>query len=66
MAETILTVEDLKKYFPIESGIFKRTVGHVKAVDGVSFEIKKGGSLWTCRRIGLWKINDGPDDHAAD
>lgn len=42
MAETLLEVEGLKKYFPIKEGVFSRTVGHVKAVDHVSFAITKG------------------------
>ncbi|HDM70622.1 MAG TPA: ATP-binding cassette domain-containing protein, partial [Thermotogales bacterium] len=41
--EPLLRVENLKKYFPVKSGfIFERTVGYVKAVDGVSFEIRRG------------------------
>lgn len=35
----LLQVEGLKKYFPIKAGVFRRTVGWVKAVDGVSFEV---------------------------
>lgn len=42
---SILTVEDLKTWFPIKSGIIQRTVGYVKAVDGVSFNVKKGETL---------------------
>ncbi|MEI4832393.1 ABC transporter ATP-binding protein [Bacillus sp. FJAT-53711] len=42
MSEPLLEVKDLKTYFPISGGIFGRTVGHVKAVDGVSFTINKG------------------------
>jgi oligopeptide transport system ATP-binding protein len=46
MSETLLTVADLKVHFPIRRGLlFDRTVGHVKAVDGVSFEIKSGETL---------------------
>jgi oligopeptide/dipeptide ABC transporter ATP-binding protein len=37
---SLLKVEDLKTYFPIKKGLFRRTVGFVKAVDGVSFAIK--------------------------
>ena len=40
--ETILEIKSLKKYFPIERGFFRQVVGHVKAVDDVSFKIKKG------------------------
>jgi len=38
----ILVVEDLKTWFPIKSGIIQRTIGHVKAVDGVSFSVRRG------------------------
>jgi len=42
MSEPLLEVKNLKTYFPIKGGIFSRTIGHVKAVDGVSFTINKG------------------------
>ena len=42
---TVLKVENLKKYFPIKAGVFSKTVGNVKAVDGVSFTIDKGETL---------------------
>ena len=45
MAETLLEVVDLKKYFPISSGLFDKVVGHVKAVDGVSFALRSGECL---------------------
>jgi oligopeptide transport system ATP-binding protein len=46
MTEPLLRVSDLKVHFPIRHGIlFDRTVGHVKAVDGVSFEIPEGQTL---------------------
>ena len=38
----MLKVENLKKYFPVERGVFRRVVDYVRAVDGISFEIKKG------------------------
>ena len=41
----LLEVKNLKKYFPIHSGIFRRVTGHVRAVDDVSFYIKKGETL---------------------
>mgnify|MGYP000402407409 CR=1 FL=1 len=45
MSETILEVRDLKKYFPIRRGLLRKVVGQVKAVDGVSFSIRKGETL---------------------
>ncbi|MGC9140648.1 MAG: peptide ABC transporter ATP-binding protein, partial [Athalassotoga sp.] len=40
--QILLDVKNLKKYFPIKAGVFRSTVGWVKAVDDVSFYIKKG------------------------
>lgn len=59
MSDTILKVEGLKKYFPIKGGIFQRTVGQVKAVDGVSFEIKKGETLGIVGESGCGKSTTG-------
>ena len=42
----ILEVRDLRMYFPVKSsGIVRRTIGHVQAVDGVAFQLPAGGSL---------------------
>ena len=38
----LMVVKNLKKYFPIKSSFLKKTVGNVKAVDGISFKIKRG------------------------
>ncbi|HET6462254.1 MAG TPA: peptide ABC transporter ATP-binding protein, partial [Candidatus Krumholzibacteria bacterium] len=38
----LLRVENLSKYYPIRRGVLSRVVGHVKDVDGVSFEVKRG------------------------
>jgi len=53
--EPILEVEDLKVYFPIRRGVFRRTVGWLKAVDGVSFFIKKGETLGLVGESGCGK-----------
>jgi ABC-type oligopeptide transport system ATPase subunit len=39
MSTPILQIKGLKKYFPIEKGFIKHTVGNVKAVDGIDFEV---------------------------
>ena len=41
----VLEVKDLKKYFPIKNGMMQRQVGAVKAIDGVSFKIKRGTTM---------------------
>ena len=41
----ILMVNQLKKYFPIKGGLMSQTVGHVKAVDGVTFNLKRGHTM---------------------
>ena len=51
----LLTVEDLKTYFPIKKGLLRRTVGHVKAVDGVSFGITAGQALGLVGESGCGK-----------
>ncbi|MCX7382744.1 MAG: dipeptide ABC transporter ATP-binding protein [Alphaproteobacteria bacterium] len=45
MSETLLEVRDLKKYFPIRKGLLRRVAGQVRAVDGVSFMVRKGETL---------------------
>jgi len=57
--ECLVTVENLKKYFPIKSGIIKRATGNVKAVDGVSFQIKKGKVLGIVGESGCGKSTLG-------
>src|SRR3989338_4264292 len=44
-SETLLTVNHLKQYFPIRQGILRRVKGYVKAVDDISFDIKKGETV---------------------
>ncbi|MGH2828674.1 MAG: ATP-binding cassette domain-containing protein, partial [Actinomycetota bacterium] len=56
----LVAVEDLKVYFPIKSGlVFDRHVGDVKAVDGVSFDIKKGETLGLVGESGCGKTTVG-------
>ena len=56
---TILEVTDLKKYFPIKKGLFSRTVGHVRAVDGVSFSVEQGEVLGLVGESGCGKTTTG-------
>ncbi len=56
----ILEVEDLQMYFPVKSsGLLRRTVGHVQAVDGVSFEVPRGGALGLVGESGCGKSTTG-------
>ena len=56
----ILEVEDLKMHFPIKStGLIRRNVGAVKAVDGVSFAVEAGGSLGLVGESGCGKSTTG-------
>jgi oligopeptide/dipeptide ABC transporter ATP-binding protein len=59
-AKPILEVEDLKMYFPVKSsGLVRRTVGHVQAVDGISFQVPAAGSLGLVGESGCGKSTTG-------
>jgi peptide/nickel transport system ATP-binding protein/oligopeptide transport system ATP-binding protein len=59
-AAPILEVENLRMYFPVKSsGLIRRTVGHVQAVDGVSFQVPTGGALGLVGESGCGKSTTG-------
>jgi len=53
--QPMLIVRNLKKYFPIRGGTLQRKVGHVQAVDGVSFSVRKGETLGVVGESGCGK-----------
>ncbi|MBQ2110133.1 MAG: ABC transporter ATP-binding protein [Clostridia bacterium] len=55
----ILMVNNLKKYFPIKGGMISRTVGYVKAVDGVTFNLKRGTTMGLVGESGCGKTTCG-------
>lgn len=57
--DILLEVRDLKKYFPIRGGVFSRTVGHLKAVDGVDLKIRRGETFGIVGESGCGKTTMG-------
>lgn len=58
-SDTMLEVNNLKQYFPIKAGLMQRVVGHVKAVDGISFKIKRGKTMGLVGESGCGKTTVG-------
>ncbi|MBI5091680.1 MAG: ABC transporter ATP-binding protein [Candidatus Hydrogenedentes bacterium] len=59
MTKPLLEVRNLKRYFPITAGFRRKVVGHVKAVDGVSFQIAEGETLGLVGESGCGKTTTG-------
>ena len=57
--DILLGVRDLRRYFPIREGALQRVVGHVKAVDGVSFDLRRGQTLGLVGESGCGKTTLG-------
>ena len=58
-SDTMLEVTNLKQYFPIKAGLMQRVVGYVKAVDGISFKIKRGKTMGLVGESGCGKTTVG-------
>lgn len=59
MSQALLVVQDLVKHFPIKHGVFSRTTGAVRAVDGISFSIPRGTTLSLVGESGSGKTTAG-------
>ncbi len=59
MSETLLSIDDLKIHFPIHAGLLRRRVGEVKAVDGITLDIRRGETLGLVGESGCGKSTAG-------
>ena len=59
MSAPLVEVRDLKVWFPVKKGLLQRTVGHVRAVDGVSFDVRPGETLALVGESGCGKTTCG-------
>ncbi len=57
--DNVLDVKNLKKYYPIKAGLFRKTVGYVKAVDDISFSIPRGTTMGLVGETGCGKTTVG-------
>ncbi len=57
--EALLDVRDLRTWFPVRQGLFRQTIGHVRAVDGVDFSIRRGETLGLVGESGCGKTTVG-------
>ncbi len=58
-SKELVVVQDLKKYFPVKSGLLQRVTAQVKAVDGISFTIREGECLGMVGESGCGKTTAG-------
>ena len=56
---TLLQTKDLTKYFPVRRGFLQRTIGHIKAVDGITFDLRQGETLGLVGESGCGKSTLG-------